>query len=229
MRLYQKLKLENLELIQQEVLNYHKKNPPVLEANREVFLKISPDNLPITYSTLKKRTRTEITEMSTCFVPAGISTGAHIDGIQKKTDISEERMQRWISYVKEKNITTRNSTDDHFFCNQWSLVIPIEHCADSVNCWYYNEDVTHDNQWISHNVRKEWPYEYDVSFITNPYKLRTQDTTTLDYPTIIKSNVYHNVDNTKNKNIRLVLVVRFIEDKDYMDVEDYFNCEDIKI
>tara|TARA_R110000796_G_scaffold70399_1_gene160151 strand:- start:147 stop:836 length:690 start_codon:yes stop_codon:yes gene_type:complete len=229
MKLYQKLRLENLELIQQEVLNYYKENPPALEANREVFLKISPEDLPITYATLNKRTRTEITEISTCFVPAGISTGAHIDGIQKRSDISEERLERWISYVNEKDYPTRNASDDHFFCNQWSFVIPIENCEDSANCWYYNEDVSNDNQWISRNVRKEWPYEYDVSFITNPENVKIQDKTTLDYPTIIKSNVYHNVDNTKNKNTRVVLVVRFIEDKDYMSADDYFTCEDIKI
>lgn len=230
MKLYQKINLENVEKIQQEVLEYYEKNPPALEENREVFLKITQDNLPITCKILKTRAVTEITEISACFVPAGMSTGAHIDGIRKKEDISKERMQRWLKYVGEKtNLSTRNTTDDHFFCNQWSFVIPIKDCDSSVNCWYYNEDVTEDNQWISRNVRKEWPYEYDVSFITDPTKLKKQCTTVLDYPTIIKSNIYHNVDNTKNKNTRIVLVVRFIEWKDYMEVDDYFNCKDIKL
>jgi|TARA_B110000977_G_C10900433_1_gene425061 hypothetical protein len=230
MKFYQKLDLENLDKIQQEVLEYWENNPPKLEEHREVFLKLTQGDLPITCSILNKRTLIPINEISTCFVPAGMSTGAHMDGIKTKTDISEERMQRWISYVSERtNLSSRNVDDDHFFCNQWSFVIPIKDCEDSVNCWYYNEDVTDDNRWISRNVRKEWPYEYDVCFVTNPQELRTQCTTVLDYPTIIKSNVYHNVDNTKNKNTRIVLVVRFIEHKDHMEADDYFNCEGIKV
>jgi hypothetical protein len=229
MKFYQKIKLENLDKIQQEILDYYKKNPPRLEPDREVFLEIHESSIPITYEILNKRTRTEIVEMTACFVPPGIMTGAHVDGIRTKDDVSDEQNKWWIDCVKEKGITTRNVDDDHFYCNQWSFIIPIEHCEDSINCWYYNEDVTKENEKVSFNERPFWPYKFNVSMIKDTTNMRRQHSTVLDHPTIIKSNIYHNVDNTNNKNTRVVLVVRFVEWKDNMEAEDYFDCEDIKI
>lgn len=229
MRFYQKINLENLDKIQQEVLDYYKEFPPKLESNREVFLEIPEDRLDVTRSILNKRTRTEIVETTACFVPPGIMTGTHIDGIRRKDDVTPEWSQNWIDRLKDKNITTRNSTDDSFYCNQWTLIIPIEGYEDAVNIWYYNEDVTKDNERVSFNNREQWPYKFFVSCVDKLETLRPQQKVTIDAPTIIKSCVYHNVDNTKNEKTRLVLVVRFVEHKDDMEIEDYFDCEDIKI
>jgi len=229
MRFYQKVKIDNLEKIQQEVLDYYKEFPPKLEEKEEVFLEIPEDRLPETRRIIGKRTRTEIVETTACFVPAGIMTCTHIDGIRKKTDVPDEWGTNWIERLRDKNITTRNVTDDKFYCNQWTLIIPVSGYKDAVNIWYHNEDVTPENERVSFNHREQWPYKFFVSCVDDISNVRPQHRVVLDQPTIIKSNIYHNVDNTKNSEIRLVLVIRFAEHKDDMDVEDYFDCEDIKI
>ena len=79
-------------------------------------------------------------------------------------------------------------------------------------------NLIHD-EWIRNHIRKQFPYNFYVSFVKDEVKLESIGHTKIDAPTFIKSNIYHQVDNEGN-DTRMVFVIRFKE-LEYYESLDY--------
>lgn len=202
--LYQKLNVDNLTEIQQEVLNYFKENQHLLRVNYkdEYFVQMDINNLPILKEFLTSRNVSEIVETSTCFLPGKTNLKIHIDGLKKDNGkVPPGRM------IANRNV----------------LVIPIENTEETVNYWYKNEDVSDDEERIVNRIRPVAPYDFYVSFSMK--NLEPIGSTVIDKPTFIKSDIYHNVHNNTDKT-RLVFIVRFYEEEQYT-LDDIFKYRDL--
>lgn len=208
--LYQKLEIPVLPQIQKEVLEYFDANPTLLSNNDgDYFVHVPLEKLPAAKSFLEPRARLDINEVSVYIIPAHSKTKIHIDGLKKDNGKVPEGM---------------------CISHQYVLIIPIEHASKSVNLWYSNESVTDEMERIHNYVRKQFPYDFFVSFVKDDVEEpQPIGSTTLDKPAFIKSNIFHRVDNTENEHTRKVLVIRFKELDYYDTLDSVFDYQDLKI
>lgn len=202
--IYQKLNVDNLKEIQNEVIEYFNQNQHLLdlETKEEYFVQIDITNLPILSDFLKSRAISKIVETSTCFLPGKANLKIHIDGLKKDNGkVPPGRM------IANRNV----------------LIIPIENTLETINYWYKNEDVDDEDEYIVNRVRPVYPYDFYVSFCTK--NLKPIASTVIDKPTFIKSDIYHNVHNNGDKT-RLVFIVRFHEEEHFT-LDDIFKYRDL--
>lgn len=204
---YQKLNVPELEAIKKEVLDYIADNKIIRpDAEEEYFVQMDYSKFPTLQNFVYSRTLTEIVETSSCFLPGNKSLMTHIDGLKKDNG---------------------KVPADRMIANQWVMVIPIEHTEEAISYWFDNKHVPDDGEIIVNRVRPEPPYDFYVSFAKPDLQLSPVDTTIIDKPTFIKSDVYHTVVNT-GPNTRIVFIVRFKEDKKiYNTPEELFDYKDL--
>jgi hypothetical protein len=204
--LFQKLNIPGLSEIQKETLDYFKEHPDLEKINSLEDYFIHIPLLPNAKEFLQPRARIEINETSVYFIPAHSKTRIHIDGLKKDN-----------GKVPEGSIIS----------HQYVLIIPIENHNESVNYWYSNDDVADDQEDIYNHIREQYPYNFFVSFVNDGVEPAPIGSTVMDLPAFIKSNIYHRVDNTKNPNVRKVLVIRFKELDYYDNLDSVFNYRDL--
>lgn len=205
--LYQKLNVSILPQIQNEVLDFFELHPELLQsdATHEYFVQMDFDKFPILKNFIVPRVLTEIVETSTCFLPGNTNLKLHIDGLR----------------TNNENVPT-----NRLRANQWVMVIPIANTENTINYWYKNEDVRDEDERIVNRVRPEPPYNFYISFVKDDVKIDPIGSTTLTDITLIKSDIYHNVENKSDKT-RLVFIIRFREDGIYETPAHVFNYKDL--
>ncbi len=204
---YQKLNVPELNSIKQEVLSYiHENNLIKPDAEEEYFIQMDYSKFPTLNNFVYSRVKTEIVETSSCFLPGNKSLMTHIDVLKKDNGkVPEDRM----------------------IANQWVMVIPIADTEEAISYWFSNEQVPDDKEIIVNRVRPEPPYNFYVSFASPDLELNPVETTIIDKPTLIKSDVYHTVVN-QGPNTRIVFIVRFKEDKKiYPTPSELFEYKDL--
>lgn len=198
--LYQKLNISNLKEIQQEALVFFEKHPTLIkkDSTEDYFVHVPFDQFPILKRFLESRTKIEINETSVYFVPARSKSKIHIDGLKKDNGKIPAGMM---------------------IAHQYVLIIPIANYEHTINYWYNNDDVKDSDEWICNHVREQFPYNFFVSFVNDGVPLTPIEGITIDQATFIKSNIYHEVDNSNGNETRMVFVIRFRE-LDYYDSLD---------
>ena len=198
--LFQKLNIPNLDVIQKEALDFFEKNTHLIrhDSNEDYFVHVPFDEFPTLKKFLENRSKLEINETSVYFVPPHSKSKIHIDGLRKDNGKIPEGMM---------------------MAHQYVLIVPIANYNQTTNYWYDNADVTDDDEWIRNHIRKQFPYNFYVSFVKDEVKLESIGHTKIDAPTFIKSNIYHQVDNEVN-DTRMVFVIRFKE-LEYYESLDY--------
>ena len=205
--LYQKLNVPNLKEMQEEVLAYINANSVIRpDADDEYFVQMNYSNFPKIYDFVFSRTRTQVVETSSCFLPGNKKLMTHIDGLKKNNGKVPE---------------------DSMLANQWVMIIPIANTEETISYWFRNEDVSDEDEIIVNRVRPEPPYNFYVSFAKPELELEPIETTVIDKITFIKSNIYHTVVNNSS-NTRMVFIVRFKEEKKWYDSpEEIFDYKDL--
>lgn len=205
--LYQKIKVPELEQIQQEVLRYIDDNAIVNpDAEEEYFVQMDYSKFPILYNFIFSRCLTKVIETSSCFLPGHKSLMTHIDGLKKDNG---------------------NVPSDRMIANQWVMIIPIANTEKTINYWFNNNDVADEDEIIVNRIRPEPPYNFYVSFANPELKLTPIGSTTIDEITLIKSDIYHTSVNNSDAT-RMVFIVRLHEEKKiYETPEELFNYKDL--
>jgi hypothetical protein len=207
MNFYQKLNVSILSEIQKEVLDFFEKNPDLIDVNatREYFVQMNFDNFPLLKSFIIPRTITKVVETSVCFLPGNNKLRIHIDGLKKDNG----RVPNGVAIA-----------------NQFVLIIPISNTLESINYWYDNNMVEDKDENIVNRVRPEPPYDFYVSFANDNLDLKPVENTIIDKMTFIRSNIYHNVENTSN-DTRIVFIIRFHEEPNFLELDSVFSFRDL--
>ena len=202
---YQKFNIPNFADIQKEVLDYFEENSHLIRDDKEYFVHIPLDGFPLLQKFLKNRTKIEINETSVYFIDPHYKSKIPIDGLKKDNGKVPEGMM---------------------IAHQWVLILPVCGYENSVSNWYSNDDVSDEDERIHNHVRDQFPYNFYVSFVKDHVKVNPIETTTLDGPSFIKSNIYHDVHNN-GAEIRMVFIIRFRELEPYESADRVFNYQDL--
>ena len=210
--LFQKINIPDLKSIQQEVLDYLAQNPELENCDDnldEHFLRFPL--LPKLRSFLLSKAKIEvIPEQVVHVVFPYKKSKIHVDGLKKPLG----KKMPWV-------------TNHALIAHQYVLIIPVQHTEISLNYWYRNEDVADDQEFIHHHLREYYPYDLHLSFLKDGIDLKPIGSTSIDKPTFVKSNIYHQVDNSKNSEVRKVIVIRFKEMESYDHLDRVFDYRDL--
>lgn len=202
---YQKFNIPDFPSIQKEVLDFFDKNSQLIRDETEYFVHVPLDEFPLLKQCVGNRAKIEINETSVYFIAPGTSSKIHIDGLKKDNGKVPEGMM---------------------MAHQWVLILPVRGYENSVSNWYNNDDVSDEDERIHNHVREQFPYNFYVSFVKDHVKVNPIETTTLDRPSFIKSNIYHDVHNT-GLETRMVFIIRFRELEPYESPDRVFDYQDL--
>jgi hypothetical protein len=205
-RYYQKFNIPNFSDIQKEVLDFFEENSHLIRKDEEEYwAHVELSEFPLLKQFLESRAKIEIIETSVNFIAPHYKSKTHIDGLKKDNGKVPEGMM---------------------IAHQWVLILPIRNYEDSVSNWYSNDDVSDEDERIYNHVRDQYPYNFYVSFVKDHMKLTPIETTTLNSPTFIKSNIYHDVNNN-GPAPRMVFLIRFKELEFYESSDCVFSYQDL--
>jgi len=202
---YQKFNIANLPDIQKEVLDFFEENGHLIRGDTEYFVHVPLDAFSILKQFLESRAKIEINETSVYFIAPHCKSKIHIDGLKKDNGKVPEGMM---------------------IAHQWVLILPVRSYENSVSNWYSNDAVSDEDERIHNHVRDQFPYNFYVSFVKDHIAVNPIETTTLDSPTFIKSNIYHDVHNN-GPETRKVFIIRFRELEPYESADRVFNYQDL--
>jgi hypothetical protein len=202
---YQKFNIPNFTDIQKEVLDFFERNSQLLRDDTEYFVHVPLDGFPLLKQFIGNRAKIEINETSVYFIAPGVKSKIHIDGLKKDNGKVPEGMM---------------------IAHQWVLILPVSGYENSVSNWYSNDAVADEDERIHNHVRDQFPYNFYVSFVKDHIAVNPIETTTLDRPTFIKSNIYHDVHNN-GPETRKVFIIRFRELEPYESADRVFNYQDL--
>lgn len=197
--LYQKLNVPNLKELQEEVLDYIKKNNVPLDNSPQeggYSYSVSLDDFPKYKSFLLSRLNTTVEYLNLVFLPGHEYFPTHIDGDRK-------------------------------IHNQVVINFPVSNYDDAVLYYYNNDDVSPEDEIISFCKNDKPPYGgYSISRVRPGLKLIPIDQFTCDNITLMRSDVYHDVTN-HGPNLRIMVVTRCKEWKEFHEFSDIINYEDL--
>jgi hypothetical protein len=201
--LYKKLTIPNFKELQKECLDFFKKNSNLIRKDNkeDYFVHVPFDQFPLLKSFLEPRAKIEINETSVYFVPPYGKSKTHIDGLKKDNGKVPGSMM---------------------IAHQYVFILPVCGYKDTVSNWYSNNDVSDNDERIHNHVRKQFPYNFYVSFVKDHIKLNPVGSTNLDCPAFIKSNIYHDVHNN-GPETRMAFVIRFKELEYYESLDRVFD------
>ena len=202
---YQKFNIPNFQDMQKEVVGFFENNSHLLLDHNEYFVHVPFDGFPLLKHFVESRAKIEINETSVYFIAPYCSSKIHIDGLKKDNGKVPEGMM---------------------MAHQWVLILPVKGYENSISNWYSNDDVSDEDERIHNHVRDQFPYNFYVSFVKDHINLKPIETTTLDRPTFIKSNIYHDVHNN-GPETRIVFIIRFRELEPYESSDCVFNYQDL--
>jgi hypothetical protein len=202
---YQKFNIPNFPNMQKEVLDFFKTNGHLLREDTEYFVHVPFDEFSRLKQFIESRAKIEINETSVYFIAPGTKSKIHIDGLKKDNGKVPEGMM---------------------IAHQWVLILPVSGYENSISNWYSNDDVADEDERIHNHVRDQFPYNFYVSFVKDDVEVSPIETTTLDCPTFIKSNIYHDVHNN-GSDTRMVFIIRFRELASYESADRVFNYQDL--
>lgn len=202
---YQKFNIPNFTNMQKEVLEYFKENSHLIRSDNEYFVHVPFDGFPLLKQFIESRAKIEINETSVYFISPNYQSKIHIDGLKKDNGKVPEGMM---------------------IAHQWVLILPIHGYENSINNWFSNDEVSDDDERIHNHIRDQFPYNFYVSFVKDHIKLNPIETTTLDSPAFIKSNIYHDVHNN-GEETRMVFIIRFRELEPYKSSHCVFDYKDL--
>jgi hypothetical protein len=191
--------------MQKEVLDFFKTNGHLLREDTEYFVHVPFDAFTQLKQFIESRAKIEINETSVYFIAPGTKSKIHIDGLKKDNGKVPEGMM---------------------IAHQWVLILPVSGYENSISNWYSNNDVADDDERIHNHVRDQFPFNFYVSFVKDNVQVNPIETTTLDRPTFIKSNIYHDVHNS-GLDTRMVFIIRFRELESYESADRVFNYQDL--
>jgi len=229
---YQKINVPELNLIQDEALEYIKKHYPELltdGVSTDGYFILSIEDFPILKSFLDPRITTYIEEIGLVCVAPEKEMVIHLDGVRK------DEGNKYIDQVKE---TIRNHPDFERlnlepklnklpipFCVQFAMMVPLLNYEDTINYWYNNDDITDDDEVIWQATREVYPYTFFASYLKPNVVLNPIASTNIDCITFIKTDIFHNVYNRGSKT-RMAFTIKFGY-QHYESLEKMFKHQDL--
>jgi hypothetical protein len=180
MKMYQKLNVPELPLIQKELLEYINRYPDDVfdeSATSEYCHSVGIKDFPILSGFLLPRLKLPLQYINILIVPPVSNFNIHLDG-------NNELHQKVV------------------------ITIPIKNYEESVTHWYDHKDIKEEYIWSKFCANDKPPYNgYTINFIKEEIVLQPIASTTVDKVTLMRADWYHGVENSMNEN-RIVIVIR---------------------
>ena len=226
--LYQKLNVPNFKEIQTEAIEYLKNHPSTIKEGiiTDTFSHIPLDDFPILKSFIIPRIKTKVQETSFAIVPPNFETGKHIDGLKKDEGRKLYNQVREVVINHPEFPSLNLDVTALPIANQFVMIIPILNYQDTTSYWYNNDDVADSDEVIQRFARKEYPYNWFLSFVKPEVVVKPIESTQIDCVTFIRSNLFHNVINRGSKQ-RIAFVIRFFEYQHYDSLDGVFEYRDL--
>jgi hypothetical protein len=229
---YQKLNVPDLELIQNEALEYIKTHRPELLGDDVVtdeYFILSIEDFPILKSFLDPRVITHIEEIGLVCVPPKTEMVIHLDGIRKDPDrkFFNQLKETIINHPDSKSLNLKEELDKlpTPLCVQFAMMVPILNYENTINYWYNNDDVSDDSEVVWKADRNTYPYSFFLTYLKPNILLNPIDSTNINCITFIKTDIFHNVYNRGSKT-RMAFTIKFAY-QNYASLEEMFRYRDL--